>query len=265
MGYLKNVEYSGLAICYALTLIPLAIILWLELPLLKATVIALIRMTVQLLLVGVYLKVIFDLDNVWVNAAWLVIMILVADASIVRRAGLRVRYFLMPVALGLILGTSVPLLVFLHGVLGTEGLLQAQYAIPIGGMIMGNCLRANIIGIREFYQSLRSSEKLYLARLAMGASRKEAVRPNFRNACEAALGPTIASMATIGLVSLPGMMTGVIMGGHDPSQAIRYQIAIMIAILTGTAITVFAVIWLSIRYCFDDYGMLRKRIFSDRK
>jgi putative ABC transport system permease protein len=262
---LQDIEYSSLGLCYGLMIIPLAIILWLQLPLLKATVVAVIRMTVQLLLVGFYLKFIFKLDSVWINGGWLLVMVLVADASIIRRAGLRMRFFILPVAIGLGLGTIIPLLVFLHVVLNATGLLQAQYAIPIGGMIMGNCLRANIIGIKEFYFSIRSSEKVYLSRLAMGASLKEAIRPNFRKACESALSPTVATMGTIGLVSLPGMMTGVIMGGHDPAQAIKYQIAIMLAIFSGTAITVYSVLWLTVKFCFDEYGLLNKRVFPDGK
>ncbi|MGE5294095.1 MAG: ABC transporter permease [Solirubrobacterales bacterium] len=136
--------------------------------------------------------------------------------------------------------------------------------ISIGGMILGNCLRADIVGIRTFYESIRSTEKAFLQSLAEGASLAEAIRPYVRKATQAALSPTVATMATIGLVSLPGMMTGVILGGADPSTAIRYQIAIMISIFSGTAITVALGIRLTTRTSFTAYGLLDLSIFRDR-
>ncbi len=260
---LEPVSYGNLALIYLLMLVPLSIMLWLKIPMMKRTLIALVRMTVQLLFVGFYLQFIFDLKNPWVNGAWILVMIAVADVSIVRSVDLRLRRFAAPVFAALLLGTSVPLVFFVHVVLGRTAPLEAQYAIPLAGMIMGNCLRANIVGIRDFYMTLRKAERAYLNTLAQGARLGEALRPYLRESVRAAMTPTIASMATIGLVSLPGMMTGVILGGNDPQEAIKYQIAIMIAILTGTAITVLCAIWLTIRSSFDEYGVLDKTIFSD--
>ena len=140
--------------------------------------------------------------------------------------------------------------------------MDAQYAIPIGGMILGNCLRADIVGVRTFYNSIRSSEKSYHNSLAQGALLHEAVRPFITEACQSALAPAVATMATIGLVSLPGMMTGVILGGADPMTAIKYQIAIMIAIFSGTAITVTLAIRLSMKSAFTPYGLLDPEIFK---
>jgi putative ABC transport system permease protein len=131
-------------------------------------------------------------------------------------------------------------------------------------MILGNCLRADIIGLNNFYQSIHKNEKAYHQSLAYGASLTEAVSPFFRDALKSALAPTIASMATIGLVSLPGMMTGVILAGADPFTAIKYQIAIMIAIFSGTAITVFLAIRLTVANSFNAFGILHPDILKDQ-
>jgi len=262
MNKLTDISFFNLALSYMLMLIPLGLMLWLKIPLIKTTLLGIIRMTFQLLFMGFYLQIIFKLDNPYLNAAWLIIMILVADISIVNRAGLKMKYFIFPTALGLFIGTIFPLLVFLYPILRCEKILQAQYAIPIGGMIMGNCLRANIIGIKEFYMSVKNNENIFLSRLAAGATLKEALLPNIKNACITAFSPSIATMSTMGLVSIPGMMTGVIMGGNPPGEAIKYQIAIMIAIFTGTAITSFLVILLTIPKCFSKYGILNKNIFT---
>jgi len=97
--------------------------------------------------------------------------------------------------------------------------------------------------------------------LAQGAMLHEAIRPHVRKACQAALAPTVATMATIGPVSLPGMMTGVIMGGASPTVAIKYQIVIMISIFSGTAITVALGLWLTTKGSFTPYGLLDRTIF----
>jgi len=251
----------NLALAYGLLLFPLAIILWYRVPMLGAAAQSVVRMTVQLVFVGLYLQVVFRLDWWWLNVLWLLVMILVADVSVVRGAGLRMRRFAIPLFIALLVGSAVPLLFFVGVILRRPFLLEAQFAIPIGGMILGNCLRADIIVIRNFYEAIRESEKAFLHTLAQGARLAEATRPYMRNATHAALGPTVAMMATVGIVALPGMMTGVILAGADPLTAIKYQIAIMIAIFSGTTLTVALAIWLTMRQSFTAYGTLDTRIF----
>ncbi|MDO3380176.1 ABC transporter permease [Geoalkalibacter halelectricus] len=250
---------------YGLLAIPLGIIIWMRLPMLGDTLSAVARMTLQLLFVGFYLQVIFDLDNFWLTGAWVMVMILVADLSIARGCRLRISRLAGGLFWALAAGTFIPLAFFVGLVLGGTEAWSAQYIIPIGGMILGNCLRADIIGIRTFYESLQENEKAYLLSLAQGANLKEALLPFTREALQAALAPTIATMATIGLVSLPGMMTGVILGGGDPMTAIKYQIAIMIAIYVGTAITVLLAIRLTAQRNFTPHGTLDPGLFpADR-
>ena len=260
-----DIGYPNLALGYALLIIPFALMLWHRTPIVGRTVVAIARMTVQLLFVGVYLQFVFRLNSLWLNAAWILVMIGVADFSIVRGCGLRLGRFLVPVFAGLLVGTVVPLLYFLGPILRQPRLLEAQYAIPIGGMILGNCLRADIIGLKNFYEAIRKAEKAYLQTLAQGARLSEAVRPFYRDAITAALAPTVATIATIGLVALPGMMTGVILGGADPMTAIKYQIAIMIAIFVGTSITVSLAIRLTLKQSFTPYGTLDHAIFTSKK
>jgi putative ABC transport system permease protein len=251
-----------MAAVYALCIVPLAIFLWNRVALFGEALVALVRMTLQLLFVGIYLQFVFKLNSPWLNGAWLVIMILVADVSVARRCGLRLGRFAMPLFVALLAGLAVPLLYFLGPILGRGQLLDAQYAIPLGGMILGNCLRADIIGLKSYYEAIRTREREFLHALAQGATLGEATRPYLREALKAALSPTVATIATIGLVALPGMMTGVILGGTSPMTAIKYQIAIMVAILSGTAITVLTAIWLTTRSSFTSYGLLDEAIFT---
>ena len=260
----EPIDLARMVAAYLLFAIPLAVLLWYRVPIVGKMVVAVVRMTVQLLFVGFYLQVVFEYNNVWLNAAWLIAMVLVADVSIVRHCDLRLRRFAGPLFGALAGGTAIPLLFFVGVILNGPGLMDAQYVIPIGGMILGNCLRADVIGLAGFYEAIRRHEKPFLLSLGQGAGLNEAVRPYLRHAFRAALLPTITTMSTIGLVSLPGMMTGVILGGADPVTAIRYQIAIMIAIFTGTAITVLLGILLSIRTSFSGYGILDRSIFAEK-
>ncbi len=251
----------GIAAMYALLVIPFGVLLWAKLPIVGQTALAVVRMSVQLLFVGLYLQVVFRLNNAWVNLLWLVVMITVADGSILRGCGLRFGKLAGPLFLALLVGTAVPLLYFMAFILRRDNLLDAQYVIPIGGMILGNCLRADVIGIRTFFQRIRSGEKGYFQRLADGASAAEATRPYLISALHEAIAPTLATIATIGLVSLPGMMTGVILGGADPMTAILYQIAIMIAIFTGPVLTILLGIRLCRKAGFTRWGTLNPDIF----
>lgn len=262
---IADISFFNLAFAYLLLAAPLAIMLWLRLPMISDTLIAIVRMTVQLLFVGFYLQVIFELDNLLLTGLWLLVMLVVADLSIVRSCGLRLHRVAFGVFVSLLVGTLVPLLFFIFFVFQDRAALGAQYLIPISGMILGNCLRADIIGIQTFYDSLRRQEKVYTLSLSQGASLREALLPFVRKAFQTALAPTVAAMATIGLVALPGMMTGVILGGGDPMTAIKYQIAIMIAIFAGTALTVFLVICLTAATNFSPYGTLENSIFLSAK
>lgn len=250
-----------LAAGYLLLSVPLGVILWLRLPLLGPTLTAVARMTVQLLFVGFYLQFIFRLDNLWLTAAWVLVMVAVADISIVNGCGLRLSRVAGGLFLALLVGTLLPLFFLAFIVLREPAALSAQYIVPLGGMILGNCLRADIIGLRGFYTGLVAREKVFLLELSQGASLGEALYPFIRSACREALAPTIATISTIGLVALPGMMTGVILGGGSPLVAIRYQIAIMLAIFAGTALAVVLAIRLTLPANFTARGLLDRRIF----
>jgi putative ABC transport system permease protein len=256
-----KISMVGMLLAYLLLLVPLGILMWQRVPIVGRVLVAVVRMTFQLLLVGLYLQFVFKQDNGWLNGLWVLVMVTVADVSIVRSCDLRLRVFAAPLLPALLLGTAIPLLWLVGAVLHRPNLLEAQYLIPIGGMILGNCLRANIIGLKTFYQSIRRDEKHFNLVLVQGASLREATQPYLSEAFQAAVSPTIATMMTIGLVSLPGMMTGVIMGGNDPMLAIKYQIGIMIAIFSGTAITLPTAIIFTLRRSFSGYGILRSGIF----
>lgn len=260
---IEDISLLRLLAIYLLLLLPLTIILWHRIPIFGDTVIAVVRMALQLLFVGLYLQVVFRLGSAWINLLWLFVMIGVADVSVLRSCGLRVGRFVGPLFVALLVGTFIPLCFFVGPVLERAGIEDAQYVIPIGGMILGNCLRATIIGMKTFYYSVRDREKVFLGALASGARLREATEPFLRDALRDSLAPTVATIATIGLVALPGMMTGVILGGISPMTAIKYQMAIMVSILCATAVTVMLAIRFTMKSSFTAYGILDLEVFRE--
>lgn len=250
-----------LATWYLLLLIPLGIAWYLRIKVIRKILIAALRMTVQLSLVGVVLIYLFQWENNWLNIGWILLVIIFATGSAINNSDLSVRRFVLPVFLALLISGGSILLLFNGFLLQLENIFTAQYLVVIGGMLLGNALKGIIIGISNFYQAIKTQEHIYRNHLAFGASQNEALIPFVRQALKASLSPTIASMATLGLVFLPGMMTGQIIGGSSPDTAIRYQLAIVIAIFVCITLSVSLTILFSVRYSFDGYGMLKRNIF----
>ncbi|MFP4211489.1 MAG: ABC transporter permease, partial [Alkalispirochaeta sp.] len=138
---------------------------------------------------------------------------------------------------------------------GPEPWYTARYVVPLAGMVLGNSLRGNIIALDTFRHTLETERELYAARLFSGATPAEAMRPVIARSLAKSLAPTIATTATIGLVSLPGMMTGQILGGAVPFTAIRYQIAIMLAIFASVSLAAVLNIVTARHLFFDQFDM----------
>ncbi|MGZ4955371.1 MAG: ABC transporter permease [Methylobacter sp.] len=257
-----DIELPRMALLYGLCLIPWLLLWLIGLRLSRDIGISILRMSIQLALVGIYLKMLFDLNHPWLNGLWILVMLLVADLSILRRAGLKVRYFVLAtfVAIASSILFSTAYLVVL--VIQPTHFYDARYIVPLAGMILGNCLQGNVIALERFYSALSKNENEYATFLMLGATRWEAVRPYFRDAVKAAINPTIASMATMGLVSLPGMMTGQILGGSEPWVAVKYQIAIMICIFTSTTIACIINLKFSLNIAFNAFDVLRDEVID---
>jgi len=257
-----DIALPRMALLYGLCLLPWLLLRLIGLRLSRDIGISILRMSIQLALVGIYLKMLFDFNHPWLNGLWILVMLLVADLSILRRAGLKVRYFVlatfMAVASSILFSTAY--LVIL--VIQPTHFYDARYIVPLAGMILGNCLQGNVIALERFYSALRKNENEYATFLMLGATRWEAVLPYFREAVKAAINPTIAGMATMGLVSLPGMMTGQILGGSEPWLAVKYQIAIMICIFTSTAIACIINLKLSLNIAFNEFDVLRDEVID---
>ncbi len=256
-----DISWLGLVLGLSTLILPILILYKFKTGLAKDTVISYGRMAIQLMFVGVYLKYIFEFDSIAINLVWVVLMIIVASISITRRSNLKLKYLVLPIMIAISANVLFNGIVFGFLLDGIGNLLNARYLIPIMGMVIGNTLSSSIIGIRSFFHNLNINEGTYLYSLSCGASKNEAIFEFTKNAFREAFNPVIASTAAIGLIWLPGMMTGQILGGSNPFIAIKYQIVIVSAIFAGSVLTVFLTIYLSQKIAFDKWDILKKDIY----
>jgi putative ABC transport system permease protein len=257
-----DLSFFSMVMCTVLLLIPLGVTTYFKLGISKSLLISSVRMIIQLVLIGFFLEYLFKYNNVFLNITWFVVMLLAAVISVLNNSGLQLKFFVKPVFGALFLSNFLIVLYFNYFIARLDFIFDARYLIAIGGMILGNTLRSNIIGLGDFYKSVQRDEQLYYYKLSLGASTAEALIPFAKRSFKAALSPSIATMATMGIVSLPGMMTGQILGGSVPLVAIKYQIAIMAAILTSTVLSIGLSILFSVPSALAPNGTLRKEMFK---
>ena len=204
----------------------------------RSLLIAAIRMVVQLTLVGVVLTTLFSVVSpLWTGLAALVMVLFAGNEAAQRQERGLSGWWSYGLGTGCMMVSSVVVTVFaLLTALRPNPWYDPRYAIPLLGMILGNCMTGIALGLDTLTTSLVSRRAGVEARLMLGATRQEAVAPVTRQALRSALMPTINSMSATGVVSLPGMMTGQILGGVPPAEAVKYQILVMFMIAGGTGL-----------------------------
>jgi putative ABC transport system permease protein len=232
------VELSDLALAALLIVVNGGLSIALHLGLERQLAIATLRMIVQLAVVGVVLTTLFaQVSLLWTGLAALV-MILFAGREIMARQERRLAG-LWSYGLGtscMLVAATLVTLFALTTQLNPEPWYHPRYALPLLGMILGNTMTGISLGLHTLTSGLVRERAAVEARLALGATRHEAVLPVTRAALRSALMPIINSMAATGLVALPGMMTGQILAGAEPAQAVRYQLLIMFLIAGSTGL-----------------------------
>jgi putative ABC transport system permease protein len=204
----------------------------------------------QLLLMGYVLTFIFRLNNVFVILLLFVFMIFWAAHAIWGRVEEKTIAFFIPTFVSMVISNMVVAIVVTAVIVGVEPWYTPQYFIPLGGMIVGNSMNAISIALDRLFSDLRTHRAEIELTFCLGATYQEATGNIFRNAIKAGMIPAINAMMTVGLVSLPGMMTGQILSGTDPMIAVKYQIMVMLMLVASTAIGAIIVTSIVRRRCF---------------
>lgn len=254
------IDFIHMMIGYLMLIIPVFYFYYFRVNLFRSMLISVVRMSVQLFLVGIYLETIFRIDSVYINIGWVLLMVGVGVYTTIKRSNLKLKYFIIPLTMALATSILVIDLIFLGFVLHLNNPFTARYIIPISGMILGNAMNYNIVSLNTYFDALIKEENLYYYLLINTGDRKTALEPFIRDAMKKALNPLIGTMIVMGLISLPGMMTGQILGGSMPTTAIRYQILIAVAIFSAGTLNLALSIIFSNKFIFDKFDRFDKGI-----
>jgi len=244
----------------ALLVVALALLSFrMELGVTRQIVVAAVRTTLQLLLVGMVLKTLFDHAHPLLLVGIAVIMVTTAGREVMSR---QTRRFTGP--WGFATGTAAMTLssfsitcLVLSTVIRIDPWYAPQYAIPLLGMMLGNTMTGIAIGMERLTSTAWRDSAVIEGRLLLGQTWDEAVGEIRRESIRSAMIPTLNAMAVAGIVSLPGMMTGQILAGSPPMEAVKYQILIMFIVSAGTGFGAVLAVSVGARRLFDDRQRLR--------
>ena len=246
-----------LALAALLLVIPALISIGLRLGLEGRLALAGVRTVLQLAFIGLILEWVFALDRWYYVLPVLLVMLLAAARAAVQRSERRVPGAYLASFGSLVLATGTVTFVSTEVIIGVESWYQPQYVIPLLGMLLGNGLTGISLSLDRLLNGLVERRGAVEARLALGSSLWTAVRPWVADAVRTGLIPIINSMMVVGLVSLPGMMTGQILAGADPADAVAYQILIMFMIAGATALGTILLCLVAYRILADPFERIR--------
>ena len=222
-------------------------------------IVAAVRTTLQLFLVGLVLKVVFtSVHPLWVGAMALVMFGAAARETMVRQKRRFSGWWGFGMGAGPMFISSFAITTFsLAAVIGVHPWYMPQYAIPLLGMMLGNTMTGIALGLARLTESAWERRGMVEAQLMLGHTWSQSITAIRRASARSAMIPTINSMAAAGIVSLPGMMTGQILAGNPPLEAVKYQILIMFIISAGSGFGALIAIWIGSRRLFDERHRLR--------
>jgi putative ABC transport system permease protein len=248
-----------ISIAASLIILDAALSIWLKLRLHRQIAIAAARMVVQLVAIGYVLRFIFALNNPAITLLLILVMVLVAAREVAARPERRFKDY-SSFAIGFI---SVGFATFITAILALTTAIRPQpwfdphYAIPLAGIILGNVLNAASLSLDSFLGSVHRERSAIEARLALGETYRASISPLVREAIRRGLLPIINQMSAAGIVTLPGIMTGQILAGLDPLEAVKYQILLMFLLSGGSGLSALATSYLAAWRLTDERQRLR--------
>ncbi|MBN2446338.1 MAG: iron export ABC transporter permease subunit FetB [Phycisphaerae bacterium] len=254
---LIQLDTARLALAAGMVTVAGAVSMALRLKLERQLAIGAVRTVVQLLLLGLVLRHVFELQSVYAIAAVIAIMIAAATRAAVTRPKRTFRGAAWRAGATLVLSGILTTVFVTTVVVGVRPWYQPQYLIPLLGMVLGNALTATALCLDALLESLSENRAEIEMELAHGATRWEAARASLAAAVHRGMIPIINAMMVVGIVSLPGMMTGQILAGADPFEAVKYQIVVMFMLAAGVSAACIMMVWLVYRHMFTDNHQLR--------
>ncbi|MBO1265850.1 iron export ABC transporter permease subunit FetB [Proteiniclasticum sp. SCR006] len=254
MGVVE-INLAQFALIYVLLLVVLFIMKKSKINQSKLLVVASFRMTVQLVLAGLVLTYILENPHPLFTVAYIIAMTTFATIRVLNQNKELNKKFKLAIGLSLAGSGTLIVFFFVQIVVGMD-FFNPQYTIPLSGMIFGNAMTGLSLALKSFNENLKAQRSRVESLLYLGVTPKKILLPFVNNALETALVPTMNRMMGMGIISLPGMMTGQILSGTLPMTAILYQIAIMIAITAVVCLAVFAALIFGYKTLYNDRNQI---------
>lgn len=245
-----DLSYLDLAVVYGLVLLVIGLARLRGVGQERDMLIASLRMVVQLLALGYVLHLVFAIRSPAPVLLILVIMAVFSVQAVAARVKDRMPNFYRVVGVAIFIGCGGATFFFCSLVIGLTPWYDPRYLVPLAGMIIGNSMTGASLAAERLAAEMKDRREEIEALFCLGASSRQAASEAVRSAYRAALIPSINAMAAMGIVFIPGMMTGQILSGTDPIIAVKYQIAIMCVITGSVAVTSLLILILGYRGYF---------------
>ncbi len=225
----------------------------------RQLLVAAVRMVLQLLIVGLFLRQIFALSSLWLTAAVVALMLVAAAIETGARQEKRLAGFWHYLVSGapVCMATLSVALLALTTALQPTPWYDARHAIPLTGIILGTVMNSASVGLNHVFATVSRERNAIEAQLALGADRFSAFRDIIRRAVRAGLLPLMNQMAAAGIITMPGIMTGQVLAGMDPLAAAKYQILLMFLLAGGGFLATVGAVYLAVSRLSDERDRLR--------
>ena len=220
----------------------------------RQTVLAVVRMLVQLTAMGALLWAVYHFDRVWLCLLWLLLLVVAASFLMVSRSRLRSGILYLPVAVAMFVSVLAVSLYIVYVVFGAS--FVASWFVPVSGVLMAHVLATNIPAVSTYFDALRQDSQPYLTLLGNGASRAKALAPYITRALRALTVPAIANLSAMGLFVLPMLLSGLLLGGMEPLRAVCTFVVLMLGCMAASVLSLGLTLWLSDRRAFNRQGQL---------
>lgn len=255
MSGAAEISLVRFVLIYLLLIVVLAIMKKCHIEQSKLLMLASVRMTLQLIVAGLLLTYIFKHPHPVFTVAYVAAMAAFACYRVLSKNKWLNKKFKVTIVLSLMLSGVAVILFFVIAIVN-RSIFDPQYVIPLSGMVFGNAMTGVNLAIKTFKESIDAERIRIETLLNFGAKPEKILMPFVNRSLETALLPTLNSMIGMGIVSLPGMMTGQILSGTLPTTAILYQISIMIAITTVVSLSVFGSLYFGYKTLFNERSQI---------
>ncbi len=212
-------------------------------------------MTIQLSISAAILTLVFSRQNIFLTILYLITMLIFSFKTLQKRVSKEFR-FKSSARISIAIAATFTLIYLIAILSISKNVFSPRYIIPLFGMLLGNTTTATVLASNQIHEILNSKKESVLTLTNLGVPMKTALEEQLKSFMSVALTPTLASMLNIGVVSLPGMMTGQILAGEVPLTAVSYQLMIMFCILGSISIAVLLLKTLTIKQAINKYNQL---------